>query len=93
MLIRPATPADVSADLGPATVHEQMKQNGHGDGEAKEEDDVKAMFGDLKKKKKKKEVSLDSVCPFVLHRWKDKLLTREAFSDGRWCFNSHNRTR
>ena len=87
-----------AVDMGPTTMHEQMKQNGTtgdgaDDGEKKEDDEFKAMFGDLKKKKKKKEVSLDSVCPFVLHRWKDKLLTREAFSDGRWCFNSHNRTR
>jgi translation initiation factor 2 subunit 2 len=55
-------------DLGPKTVHEQMKQNevGIDDAaselkEAKEEDDFKAMFGDLKKKKKKKEIPHDLV--------------------------------
>lgn len=54
-----------AVDLGPKTVHEQMKQNGVGAGEeaepkeVKEEDDLKAMFGDLKKKKKKKEIPLD----------------------------------
>ncbi|KAH9063187.1 domain found in IF2B/IF5-domain-containing protein [Lactarius vividus] len=53
-------------DLGPKTVHEQMKQNEAGIDdaaselkEAKEEDDFKAMFGDLKKKKKKKEIPLE----------------------------------
>ncbi|KAI0058479.1 hypothetical protein BV25DRAFT_1909174 [Artomyces pyxidatus] len=71
----PTTPAppidDTTAngdavDLGPKTVHEQMKQNGVGaeeevaePKESKEEDDLKAMFGDLKKKKKKKEIPLD----------------------------------
>jgi hypothetical protein len=30
--------------------------------ENKEEDDFKAMFGDLKKKKKKKEIPLELVC-------------------------------
>ena len=56
-------------DLGPKTVHEQMKQNEAGIDdaaselkEAKEEDDFKAMFGDLKKKKKKKEIPLELVC-------------------------------
>ncbi|TFY75446.1 hypothetical protein EWM64_g8565 [Hericium alpestre] len=54
-------------DLGPKTVHEQMKQNGVADAdeadakEAKEDDEFKAMFGDLKKKKKKKELPLDLV--------------------------------
>ncbi|KAI9459219.1 domain found in IF2B/IF5-domain-containing protein [Lactarius psammicola] len=53
-------------DLGPKTVHEQMKQNeagiddaASGLKEAKEEEDFKAMFGDLKKKKKKKEIPLE----------------------------------
>ncbi|KAI0049502.1 hypothetical protein FA95DRAFT_1556791 [Auriscalpium vulgare] len=73
----PTTPAPIiddtttngdAVDLGPKTVHEQMKQNGVGAGadedvlepkESKEEDDFKAMFGDLKKKKKKKEIPLD----------------------------------
>ena len=55
-------------DLGPKTVHEQMKQSEAGVGdvasepkETKEEDDFKAIFGDLKKKKKKKEIPLDLV--------------------------------
>ena len=72
----PAPPSldDITAsgdviDLGPKTVHEQMKQSEAGiddvaseHKEAKEEDDFKAMFGDLKKKKKKKEIPLDLVC-------------------------------
>ncbi|CDO77748.1 hypothetical protein BN946_scf184993.g11 [Trametes cinnabarina] len=50
-----------AVDMGPTTVHEQMKQNeaADEDGEKKEDDDLKAMFGDLKKKKKKKEIPLD----------------------------------
>ena len=53
-------------DLGPKTVHEQMKQSTDGEvvdgsNDAKEDDDFKAMFGDLKKKKKKKEIPLDLV--------------------------------
>jgi hypothetical protein len=59
-------------DLGPKTVHEQMKQNEAGGDdvasepkEVKEEDDFKAIFGDLKKKKKKKEIPLDFVCPYA----------------------------
>ncbi|KAF8576271.1 hypothetical protein K439DRAFT_1640631 [Ramaria rubella] len=59
----PTTPAppETNGDLGPATVHEQMAQNG-ADEEAdkeKEDADLKAMFGDMKKKKKKKEIPLD----------------------------------
>ena len=55
-----------AVDMGPTTMHEQMKQNGItgeglDDGEKKEDDDFKAMFGDLKKKKKKKEIPLDLV--------------------------------
>lgn len=57
-------------DLGPKTVHEQMKQSEAGvddiasePKEVKEEEDFKAMFGDLKKKKKKKEIPLDLVRP------------------------------
>jgi len=53
-------------DLGPKTVHEQMKQSEVGvddiapeRSEVKEEEDFKAMFGDLKKKKKKKDIPLD----------------------------------
>jgi len=55
-------------DLGPKTVHEQMKQSEAGvddvapePNEVKEEEDFKAMFGDLKKKKKKKDIPLDLV--------------------------------
>jgi len=53
-----------AVDMGPTTMHERMKQNGItgeglDEGEEKAEDDVKAMFGDLKKKKKKKEIPLD----------------------------------
>ncbi|OBZ76295.1 putative eukaryotic translation initiation factor 2 subunit beta [Grifola frondosa] len=53
-----------AVDMGPTTVHEQMKQNGVIGNDAeetveKEDDDFKAMFGDLKKKKKKKEIPLD----------------------------------
>ncbi|KAF9078450.1 domain found in IF2B/IF5-domain-containing protein [Rhodocollybia butyracea] len=44
-----------TVDLGPTTAHEQMKSNG----EEGEDDDFKAMFGDLKKKKKKKEIPMD----------------------------------
>lgn len=65
----PTTPAqpDDDGDLGPTTVHEQMKQNGrdleNGHNDADEEgEDAKAMFGDLKKKKKKKDISADLVC-------------------------------
>ncbi|KAF9045390.1 translation initiation factor [Panaeolus papilionaceus] len=41
-------------DLGPTTAHELLK-------EKKEKDDSLAMFGDLKKKKKKKEIPMDFV--------------------------------
>jgi len=61
------TPSGDVVDLGPKTVHEQMKQSeADGDDVASEpkEDDFKAMFGDLKKKKKKKEIPLDLVCPW-----------------------------
>lgn len=79
----PTTPAPVTiddtttngdaVDLGPKTVHEQMKENGMGEDddvdvpkkkkkdEGKEDDEFKAMFGDLKKKKKKKDIPLDLV--------------------------------
>ena len=60
-----------AVDMGPTTMHEQMKQNGIkgeglDDGDKKEDDDFKAMFGDLKKKKKKKEIPLDLVCCVTL---------------------------
>ncbi|TFY63308.1 hypothetical protein EVG20_g6371 [Dentipellis fragilis] len=54
-----------AVDLGPKTVHEQMKQNGTAGAnvadapEPKEDDEFKAMFGDLKKKKKKKDIPMD----------------------------------
>ena len=41
----------VAVDMGPKTVHEQLAQNGKG--AASEDDELKAMFGDVKKKKKK----------------------------------------
>lgn len=49
-------------DLGPKTAHELMKEN-----EGAAEDDFKAMFGDLKKKKKKKDIPMDLVrlCTFL----------------------------
>jgi translation initiation factor 2 subunit 2 len=66
-------------DLGPKTVHEQMKQSEAGvddvapePKEVKEEEDFKAMFGDLKKKKKKKEIPLDLVSQLI------RLLSRSA---------------
>ncbi|KAF9011742.1 domain found in IF2B/IF5-domain-containing protein [Cyathus striatus] len=40
-----------AVDLGPTTAHERMKEGA--------EDDFKSMFGDLKKKKKKKEIPMD----------------------------------
>ncbi|KAF7762102.1 hypothetical protein Agabi119p4_8695 [Agaricus bisporus var. burnettii] len=42
-----------AVDLGPTTAHEAMKEK------KDEEDEFKAMFGDLKKKKKKKDIPLD----------------------------------
>lgn len=56
----PATIEDTTVngetvDMGPKTAHEQMKENEGG------EDDFKAMFGDLKKKKKKKDIPMDLV--------------------------------
>jgi translation initiation factor 2 subunit 2 len=55
-------------DLGTTTLHEQMKQSSSRltDGEdtagvSKEDDEFKAMFGDMKKKKKKKEIPIDLV--------------------------------
>lgn len=59
-----------SVDMGTTTAHEQMKhhngsveENGHAEGQdkTKEDDELKAMFGDLKKKKKKKDILLDLV--------------------------------
>ncbi|KAH9848101.1 eukaryotic translation initiation factor 2 beta [Lenzites betulinus] len=52
-----------TVDMGPTTAHELMKQNEvtEEDGDKKEAEDLKAMFGDLKKKKKKKDIPLDLV--------------------------------
>jgi hypothetical protein len=52
-----------AVDLGPATAHERMKLNGdaEGAGEKKEDEEFKAMFGDMKKKKKKKEIPMEFV--------------------------------
>ena len=49
-------------DLGPTTAHEAMMA---GQEKKDENDEFKAMFGDLKKKKKKKEIPLDLVCQLV----------------------------
>jgi translation initiation factor 2 subunit 2 len=49
--------------LGPATAHERALQNQDG-GEDAGEGEVKALFGDLKKKKKKKEIPADLVCNY-----------------------------
>lgn len=61
----PTTPAPLEDDPSAPTVHEQMKQNAiaNGDGADKNGDDeeLKEMFGDLKKKKKKK-IPMDFVC-------------------------------
>ncbi|KAF5384217.1 hypothetical protein D9615_003454 [Tricholomella constricta] len=49
-----------AVDLGPKTAHELMKSTGDEGAENKKEDeDFKAMFGDMKKKKKKKEIPMD----------------------------------
>ncbi|EIW79628.1 eukaryotic translation initiation factor 2 beta [Coniophora puteana RWD-64-598 SS2] len=50
-----------AVDLGPTTLHEQMKQSLDGDAaDGKEEDDFKTMFPEgLKKKKKKKDIPMD----------------------------------
>jgi len=50
----------VAVDLGPTTAHELMKGSSADSNKANEEEqDFKAMFGDLKKKKKKKEIPMD----------------------------------
>ncbi|KAL1744227.1 domain found in IF2B/IF5-domain-containing protein [Schizophyllum fasciatum] len=48
-----------AVDMGPTTAHEQMKLNGDEPDKKPEDDEFKAMFGDLKKKKKKKEIPMD----------------------------------
>lgn len=68
----PTTPAPIEDDPSAPTVHEQMKQsalaNGDGEGDAVAEDDAEAeakeLFGDLKKKKKKK-IPMEFVCCFL----------------------------
>lgn len=66
-------------DLGSTTAHEQMKLNG--DEESKKEDeDFKAMFGDMKKKKKKKDIPLDFVRYCLI------LLFFTDFQTGRGCW-------
>jgi translation initiation factor 2 subunit 2 len=52
------TSGDV-VDMGPTTMHEQLAQNGDAGKGADEE--AREMFGDPKKKKKKKEIPLDLV--------------------------------
>src|SRR6266404_6367477 len=60
--------------LGPATAHEAAIEASASDVNANDvaevaqqgEDDVKTMFGDLKKKKKKKELPLDSLVSRVV---------------------------
>lgn len=74
--------------MGPKTVHEQMAQSGREegeDGDKKEDDELKAMFGDLKKKKKKKDIPLDLVrfagtCDFT-HNLKYFLVARGGLRD------------
>lgn len=58
-----------AVDLGPTTVHEQMKRNQTAEGgdvdgdDQKQDDEFKSMFPDgLKKKKKKKDIPMDLVC-------------------------------
>ncbi|KAM6501227.1 translation initiation factor [Amanita muscaria] len=48
-----------AVDLGPTTAHERMKSAEDGPEKKTEEDEFKALFGDLKKKKKKKEIPMD----------------------------------
>ena len=61
-----------AVDMGPKTVHEQMAQNGRAaegeNGDKKEDEDFKAMFGDLKKKKKKKDIPMDLVRVSIFYK-------------------------
>lgn len=50
-----------AVDLGPTTAHERMKQSLDEAEKKNEDDEFKALFGDLKKKKKKKEIPMDLV--------------------------------
>jgi translation initiation factor 2 subunit 2 len=55
-----------TVDLGPTTAHELMKDKAEEvGGEGKGDEDFKAMFGDIKKKKKKKEIPLDLVSVYL----------------------------
>ena len=67
-----------AVDMGLKTVHEQMAQERAGEGEdaAKAEDDeFKAMFGDMKKKKKKKELPVDLVRVLVVETIVQRLIS------------------
>ena len=67
-----------AVDMGPKTVHEQMAQERAGEGEdaAKAEDDeFKAMFGDMKKKKKKKDLPVDLVRVLVVEAVSQRLIS------------------
>ena len=61
------------ADMAPKTAHEQMKEN-----EGAEED-LNAMFGDLKKKKKKKSIPMDLVCLLISPRNMRSILMTSPF--------------
>lgn len=53
-----------AVDLGPTTAHELMKGSSldaTSSNKENEDEDFKAMFGDMKKKKKKKEIPMDFV--------------------------------
>jgi translation initiation factor 2 subunit 2 len=54
------TASGETVDMGPTTAHEAMQAAKDTNG-AGAEDEMKAMFGDLKKKKKKKEIPMDLV--------------------------------
>lgn len=55
-----------TVDLGPKTTHELIKSSTEEAPAKSQDDDFKAMFGDMKKKKKKKEIPLDLVGVIVL---------------------------
>jgi translation initiation factor 2 subunit 2 len=72
-VIDDTTTEGVGVDMGPKTVHEQLANGaasgaatGEGREKAGEDEEFKAMFGDLKKKKKKKEIPMDFVRPLIL---------------------------
>lgn len=83
-----------AVDLGPTTAHEQMKMNGE-EGTKDENEDYKAMFGDLKKKKKKKEIPMDlvsrkwdSCCPPISSHMRSGRWRFRNVYPCRWCFCS-----